>query len=57
LDIHQEYGVPIATSSNGQLFIFQKSLEQIEQMKSLSPEQMIEEYSTIHIFKLSIFRF
>ena len=51
------YGKPIKSSSNGQSFIFKKSLQEIAKLEYLTDDQLIERFMTINIMKLTIFSF
>jgi hypothetical protein len=55
-DMIEKYGNPIASSSNGQFFIFKKLVDDIKQSK-LSEQEKAQEYMTIYLFHLSVFKF
>ena len=55
-ELIEKYGNPIASSSNGQFFIFKKLVDDIKQSK-LSEEEKSQEYMTIYLFHLSVFKF
>lgn len=49
----------MATSNNGQIWVFKKSLEQLDDMKinGSSNEELMRDFMTINIMKLSVFKF
>ena len=55
----QEFGHPLATSNNGQIWVFKKSLEQLEDMQinGSSNEELMRDFMTVSIMKVSIFKF
>ena len=55
-DMIEKYGNPIASSSNGQFFIFKKLVDDIKQSK-LSEQEKAQEYMTIYLLHLSVFKF
>lgn len=55
-DLVEKYGSPIASSSNGQFFIFKKQKDEIK-TSSKTDREKVREYMTLYIFHLSVFKF
>lgn len=53
----ETYGEPVQVSNNGQMFIFKKNFEQLDEMaeRLISKEQLLRQYFTFTIVKLTIF--